>query len=319
MSLTTQEARCVEAACRFLDGSRGGTWEPRTGPTLDEQYPNESSPEIVVTNGSTTAAIEVKRLTGDGEWNDYRKYFASLQRSLAPTSGGHWTLELPDEFHLPMEESTRRLVQRQIEQLSVSMRTGDEGEVKVPRHALMSRTSEAGRSSIICLHTGSNLPLFAEAEERISGQFMLVDTDGLEHSFVTEEAKAAFVEELVRACEQREREEQVTASWEEEWKLCRRGDGDGRVDPIIVTAAREIWKANVEAVDLVLDSALKKFRSRRWTDYHIVVLDRVGIMLEPQYLVQGVAQYDDETLSVVDIVLIVDDQSAVEAWRRVQD
>ena len=61
--LSDQETHCVQLTCEYLSSSVGGSWKVQSYP--DELYPAEPTPEVIVTNGSVTAAIEVKRLTGD--------------------------------------------------------------------------------------------------------------------------------------------------------------------------------------------------------------------------------------------------------------
>lgn len=63
MPLSEQELRCVELACRWLHETYGGEWSVTDN--LDDLHPSAPSPEVIVGNGESSAAIEVKRLTGD--------------------------------------------------------------------------------------------------------------------------------------------------------------------------------------------------------------------------------------------------------------
>ena len=69
MSLSEQEKRCVEYTCQFLSSTLGGCWNVER--YLDGLNPTEPTPEVVVTNGKITAAIEVKRMIGDSVYQEY--------------------------------------------------------------------------------------------------------------------------------------------------------------------------------------------------------------------------------------------------------
>ena len=62
MALSEQEARCVEFALNFLSEHYGGCWTIEQ--YLDDLHPSEPTPEVIVSNGEKTAAVEVKRLRG---------------------------------------------------------------------------------------------------------------------------------------------------------------------------------------------------------------------------------------------------------------
>ena len=113
MPLSEQERRCVELTCQYLNGTRGGRWKIDDGPTLDEQYPSQPSPEVLVHNESMTAAIEVKYLTGDSMLNEYRESIFSLRRFLVPPCGGHYTLDPCIDFRLPIRDPRFRKHLRQ--------------------------------------------------------------------------------------------------------------------------------------------------------------------------------------------------------------
>lgn len=315
MPLTKQEARCIDLGCAFISGQFGGDWKPQSGPTLDELYPSKRSPEIIATDGQRTAAIEVKRLTGDSEWNDYRAYRRSLQRSLAPVGGGHYDLVPSIDFRLPMAPPMRRSIKRQIAALAESMRPGDSAAVMIPREAVISQSRDWGDGFFFCCHTSTGQDLAQAVSERIEGAFMLVDEGQREHEFVTDEGFRAAVDALVDACARRLHDGTATAQWQEEWALHRGEDGEGQVDLVVVTNARDVWAANAEAVDLVLDDALRKFTEQRWADLHVVVLDCDGIVLEPDLVIGAVRAYEAEVLETVDLILLADGNQILEAWR----
>ena len=90
MPLTHQESRCIELASEHLGTLYGGSWRVMDGPPLDDLHPSEPTPEVIVGNGRTTAAIEVKRLTGDSVFQAYKESVLSLHRSLVPSCGGYY-------------------------------------------------------------------------------------------------------------------------------------------------------------------------------------------------------------------------------------
>jgi len=90
MPITAQEARCIDLACSHLAMISSGAWHTMNGPSLDDLYPSEPTPEVIVTNDRATAAIEVKRLTGDSVFQAYLESLFSLRRSLVPSCGGYY-------------------------------------------------------------------------------------------------------------------------------------------------------------------------------------------------------------------------------------
>lgn len=89
MSLHAQESRCIQFACAHLGDLFGGIW--RETRELDEANPSAASPEVEISNGTATAAIEVKRLTV-AELEQYGTWKPSLERYLAPACRGQFAL-----------------------------------------------------------------------------------------------------------------------------------------------------------------------------------------------------------------------------------
>lgn len=319
LTLTKQEARCVFAACGYLADRFGGAWEIVPGPTLDEQFPETPSPEVIVSNGEATAAVEVKGLHGDSEYLAYSESLTSLARSLAPPGGGHFVLNPAPGVFLPLDLRTRRVLRREIERVAPALGPGDQGVVRIPRSGTISVGRETGAAIATCMHNSAG-GLLAQIESAMgAGSLLLVDEapdhrDLVEHSFITEEARSSFVESVLRAWRKRLAEGSAEAEWFEEWQLFRGEDGEGSVDVIATTRARNVSGANQEAVDLVLDSAVRKFEQRRWADHHLVVFDRLGIMLSEEYLLDALASYSADDFANVEIILITDGESVVEAW-----
>jgi hypothetical protein len=142
--LTDQEQRCVDLTCSYLNGDRGGTWKIKDGDTLDDLHPSVASPEVIVTNGSETAAIEVKRITGDSSWDAYWQSFLSIRRRLVPSCGGSYLLNPFLDFRYPLESDLMRVVKAEIERVAPSLSPGDSSAIRIPRSAVISLISAEG-------------------------------------------------------------------------------------------------------------------------------------------------------------------------------
>ena len=316
--LSDQEARCVEVTCKYLSSTNGGSWTRDSYP--DELYPGESTPEVIATNGSVTAAIEVKRLTGDSIYQAYVESLLSNQRFLVPSCGGYYTLNPPIDFRLPMDINLRRHVKREIERLALTLRPGGAGAVRVPREGRISLVSESGPPNIFCTHGGPHSEVMQPLLARIDGKFMLVD-EGLEHSFFSDEGRSAFYDAVAAACERRLKGDASPFGWYEEWELTRledekgdEGDKDG-VWIIAVTEARDMKESVAECVYAMLKNALRKFAERRWADLHVVVLDRLTYAPE-RFVAEAMAALEPDEVRDVNFVLLVDGDSVVQCYTR---
>lgn len=313
MPLTEQEARCVELTCSYLGMLYGGTWPLPDGPSLDDLYPLEPTPEVIVGNGELTAAIEVKRLTGDSIFQAYEESILSLRRSLVPSCGGYYRLVPPVDFRLPMDLTLRRQAKKEIERGAPALAVGESGPVHIPREGRIALISESGPAHIHCYHAhGGNLlrPLL----DRIRGQFFLVD-EGLEHSFVTDEGREAFYGAVARACQVRLEGNLAPVMWYEEWELTRgeNEDGEDAVHIIAVTEARDMYSSVAESVYTMLEKGQRKFASKRWADRHVLVFE--SSVLAPRHLVTDVVgSLEPEELEGVDLLLLVDDGEVVQCY-----
>jgi len=317
MPLTDQEKTCVDKACAFLAATVGGTWGIESYPT--ELFPQEKTPEVVVTNGTRTAAIEVKRLTGDVESREYRESLISNEKYLAPPCGGYYSLEPPVDFRLPLPSHLRRHLKKQIAQVAPILKPEEAGFVLVPRQGHISLASENEPSMIHCLHSTQYGELLSPVVCRIKGRYMLVD-EGWEHSFFTDVGRKAFQNAVVDACERRLKNgDSSPFTWQEEWRLTRGKDaetpedeGDG-VWIITVTTAREVWGSVQECVDAVLDSALSKFSSKQWGDVQIIILES-STYAPVDMVVHAVNSAEPGDLTRVDYVLLVDSGKLIRCY-----
>jgi hypothetical protein len=316
MPLSDQESRCVELTCGYLSSTIGGSWTVESYP--DELYPAEPTPEVIVTNGSLSAAVEVKQLTGDLISQEYLESLLSNEKFLVPSCGGYYILNPPVDFRLPMATKLRRHIKREIERLAPTLRPGEAGAVRVPRDGHISLISESGPPYVCCNHGGPFSELLRPLQERVNGKFMLVD-EGLEHSFVTDEGRIAFYDAVVAACERRLKGDASPFSWCEEWELKRTEDseegGDDEDGVWIFTApeARKIRESVAECVYAVLTNALRKFAVKRWADLHVLVLEE-SIHPREQSVTEVVAALEPDDIRDVDLVLLVAGSRVVQCY-----
>lgn len=315
MALSDQESRCVELTCGYLSSTVGGSWTVESYP--DELYPTEPTPEVIVTNGTVTAAIEVKRLTGDAISQAYTESLLSNERHLTPSCGGYYVLYPPIDFRLPMDVKTRKRVKLEIERLASTLQPGTTGAVRVPRQGHIALASESGPPYICCTHHMAFPDIMKPLLGRIAGKFMLVD-EGLEHSFVTDEGRAAFLDAVVAACQRRLKGDASRFSWYEEWEI-KRIDGGQKEDDhkdgvwiMAVTEARPVRESVAECVYHVLENAMKKF-AKRWAKLQLLVLEK-SIFAHEQLVNEVVSNLQLDNLQNVDFILIVDEDEVVQCY-----
>lgn len=305
MPPSEQESRCIEHACDFLTSAIGGHWIVEH--YLDDLNGVEPTPEVVVTNGTITAAIEVKRMVGDWEQQAYRQSLFSNERYLVPSCGGYYQLDPPIDLRLPMDDTLRKQVKREIERVAPTLQPNEKGVLRIPRSGHISLISERKPPIIFCSHSGYN-DLFRPLIERLEGQFMLVD-EGLQHSFFTEEGKEAFYDTVASACRRRLTGDASTFSWNEEWQLARLEDDEENKDDkdgvwiLACTDARSVTESIEEDLKHVLSKALPKF-VRRWAQLHVLVLEE-NIDTHTDFIQGTVTGLGPTQLPNVDYVLLV--------------
>ena len=159
MPLSEQETRCVECACEFLSSSFGGRWNIESYP--DELYPTEPTPEVVITNGEMTAAIEVKEMAGGSAQQEYRESLYSNEKYLSPPCGGYYILIPPVDLRLRMNDTLREQVKSEIARVAPTLQPEETGVIRIPRSGHISLISERNPPVIMCSHgLGSNSDLF---------------------------------------------------------------------------------------------------------------------------------------------------------------
>lgn len=311
MPLSEQEQRCVAFACHYLEEHYGGSWSIKEN--LDDLKLSEPTPEVIVSNGEKTAAVEVKRLTGDSTYQDYIAYLRNNERFLVPSCGGSYYLCPAVDFRLPMPTDLRRLVKREIERVAPTLSPGQKGAIRIPRQGHLSLIAESGPPFISCLHGGPYSKLMSRLREKVTGKFMLVD-EGLEHSFITQECKDAFEEAVVAACKRRLEGNIGPFNWYEEWELARIDNegGENGVWIIATTDARSMQESVEQCVHAVLNNAMRKFRGKHWADLNIIVLE-TSLLSPASLAAQAVENFMPEDRALINHFLIAEGEDVNEA------
>lgn len=315
MPLSKQETHCIELACEYLSSKFGGSWTVES--LLDELYDEEPTPEVIVSNEKNTAAIEVKRLTGDSVSQDYIKYHQYCQSHLVPSCGGYYTLTPHIDFHLPMDVKLLKHVKREIERVAPTLSAEQSGAIKIMRSGHISLACKSGSPMIYCLHGGPLSELLSPIQEQISGRFMLVD-EGWEHSFVTQECRLAFQNAVVEACKKRLDGDATPFNWYEEWELERLpGGSNGEDDAGVVqiwtcTPARDVRESVAECIYMVLTNALRKFK-KRWADYHVLVLERLTYAPD-QFMSEAIEALEADEIRDLDYILLIDSDDTIQCY-----
>lgn len=284
---------------------------------LDELCDNEPTPEVIVSNEKGTAAIEVKRLTGDLVSQEYTRYHQYCQSFLVPSCGGYYTLTPPNDFHLPMDIKLLKHVKREIEHVAPTLRARQGGAIRIMRSGRISLAGKSSPPMIYCWHGGPLSDLLSPIQEQISGRFMLVD-EGWEHSFVTQECRLAFQRAVVEACKRRLCGDTTPFSWYEEWELKRLPDGsNGENDEGVVqiwtcTPARAVRESVAECVYMVLTNALRKFK-KRWADYHVLVLERLTYAPD-QFVSEAIKALEADEIRDLDYIVLVGNDDIIQCY-----
>ena len=319
MLLTSQERRCIDLALPVLADLYGGMWAPPDGSTLAKLFPHEKTPKCLVTNGLIRAAIEVKRLTGDEVERAYKEALKSLSRALDPECDGFYVLGPAVPFKVPVDRPLLRHLRREVRKVAPKLARGQTDGVRVPREAWVSLDWAHGPGRVHCCHNYSE-HLFDGLASRIAGSFMLVDQQLPDHNFVTAKARADFRSELVAACYRRTHGGSHHFEWYEEIPLLRcdvEGDDERGLDVLAVTEARHVGTAVAEALDYVLEQALKKFqrpRGERWAERHVIVLDKETPSCDAARVKQALSWYSPDELRDIDLILLSDGNDVAIVW-----
>ena len=317
MPLRSQERHCIDLALGPLGHLYGGTWRVTDGPTLDDLHKSQASPECLVTNGLINAAVEVKTLSGDDVERAYKEALKSLPRALDPGCDGFYVLGPAIAFRVPVDQPLLRHLRKEVRRVAQKLARGETGGVRLPRKAWVALDWAHGPGRVHCCHNYSE-HLFEGVGSRITGSFMLVDQHLPDHNFVTAEALAGFHAELVAACYRRTHDGSNHFEWYEEIPLLRcdeEGDDERGLDVLAVTEARHVGAAVAEALDYLLEKALKKFK-RRWAERHVIVFDKATGSCNAERVRQALSWYTPDELSDVDLILLTDNGNVAVVWKR---
>ena len=113
MPLSEQEQRCVGLTRSYLEEHYGGSWSIQQ--YLDDLNLSEPTPEMVLSSGEKTAAVEVKHPTGDSTYQEHISSPLPNEKLLVPSCGDSYYLCPPVDSRLPMPAKLRRVVKREIE------------------------------------------------------------------------------------------------------------------------------------------------------------------------------------------------------------
>jgi hypothetical protein len=311
MALTDQEVHCIERACVALASLEGGAWRMVDGPALEDTVRDRPVPEVLVTNGTRTAAIEVKRLAGDDVFQAYREALVSLEKSLAPPSGGYFRLYPNLGFRLPMEQKLRKRIKAEVARLAIGMKPEETRFIKMPRQAVVIRNRPDGNHVWCCHHSINDL--LQGIGQRVQGTYFLSDLACPEHKFETDNAKADFCAGMISACAIAEGVGSATADWYDEWALNFMDPDENGVWVASATVGRDVRTAVEQCVDDMIQRGLGKFQER-WGDLHVLVLERFEAMMTTDRVRSVIQLYEAEDLKALDLMLMVEDGNVSQVW-----
>jgi hypothetical protein len=316
MPLSPDEQRCVLGACRLLARLRGGSWAIVEGATLDDLHPDSKSPEVLVSNGTLSAAIEVTELRGGSVWNEHGVSWRTLQSVLRPRREGHFLLVPSDDFRLPISKAFVRQLKQQIEVAAQSLH--DEGAVavvRVPRSAEVSLANPTLPGYVFCCHHSMPEVLHA-ASSQITGAYMLVDCDQWEHTFQTDIGRSQAAQRIANACNRRLDGEITTAEWDEEWALHLMDVNGSGVEILCATAAVSVPGMVAEDVSRAMAAKHRKFAGQRWADLHVLVMDARFSLTSTDYAALALSHVPDEQLSQLDVIALAHGDDIEIVWEK---
>ncbi len=270
MPPSDQERRCADAICGSLNEATHQAWT--VARWLDDEYPNESSPDVQLTDGNETIAIEIKRLTDGRIFHRHDRHVQSLHRRLAPDRDRSYFLILAPTARLPFPGAWLPRIKKAIADSASGLQVGEEIVIRLPRHSKLKYYFDSEPRVVECQHADDGRVHMVSPEA--AGYFGLEDSDEPGHQFLSEELRAAFERELGRACDASMRDGQADVNWQEEWTLRRLPDPPAGSGGVHVQAATAdfLESAAIESVTTAIDDAKKKFVSMRWADRAAVAL-----------------------------------------------
>jgi hypothetical protein len=314
VALSQAEQRCLHRTCRWLSDELGGDWRLEDGPVLedDPRYQGVSRPEARITDGARTAAVEVKALTGDLQFQRYGESLMSLKRTLRPSCGGYFFLCPWVDLRLPLGRQRIKELKREIERAAPGMTVGESRPIRVSRDAEVRIIDHNRDGPIYCSHAE---PAFRRLQGQLHGAYWLIDDDQNEHRFVTDEARSDLIRSFsaaVRSNPLPRPGTTVPLHWYEEWEL-KRMEGSGLEDGVWITAvtdAADVPASTAEILGRMLEAGLDKFH-RRWADFHVLALDKRWPLIGPEDVQFALGDFEPTELGTVNFVLLVEGDQVV--------
>ena len=220
MAPSDQEIRCASTLCGYLCESTGHRWAIKCW--LDEQYPNEKSPDVLLSDGRKSMAVEIKQLTDGPTFHQYRLEQHSLYSRLSPDRGRSYHLRpvLVGRTGLPGSWVPR--VKNAIAEQAPQLQVGEKLALRIPRHSPLKNCGESNPGFVSCFHgTGREL---RKVLSDTTGFFQLQDGCEPGHQFLTDETRTEFERGLARACIASKQRGSIEFRWHEEWWLHRLRD-----------------------------------------------------------------------------------------------
>ena len=306
MPLSDQESRCAALICQHLDSTRAGDW--RVAKSLDDEHPSEPSPDALLTNGMDEIAVEIKRLT-DGDLLDSRRVAElSLQRSLAPKTGGAFLLHPSRGTAFPFTRETAQHLKDVVPEIASELAVGQSVGVPVERHAVVKCIDNDSGSFVSCSHVQTGA-VVRSLRGDVEGTYYLDDAGQPEHQFVTEERRAAFQGALREVCDDAAPGSPAEFEWEEAWELVKlreTEEGQGIVS-IFGVAIADPEVAAVEAVGKAITAARGAFSARDWEPVPAAALQsgEIGWVLARDDLERALSALTRSDADPLEIVFLV--------------
>ena len=270
MPSSEQERQCVQAICHHLKRTLGVDWE--VDRWLDDEYPDQRSPDVLLTDGSNNIAIEIKRLTDGDTFQEYEEAQQSLYKGLAPDRGRSFALVPPPSIRLPLTRALVRKLRARVAAAASGLDIGETATVSVPRQATVRYFPRSDGGIIHCSHARSDE--FLAVSREVSGAYFVEEDDGPDHQFLSEESRTQFRQILIKACLRSQQVGHAQMKWCEDWALQRGQDpieGEGGVH-VIAATADFLESAAIRSVEKAVCAAKKKFGAAEWAGRTAVAL-----------------------------------------------
>ncbi len=306
MPSSRHERQCIQAICQHLQRTLGDGWE--VDRWLDDEYPNQRSPDVLLTDGSNSIAIEIKRLTDGDTFHEYEEALQSLYQGLAPDRDRNFTLLPPPSIRLPLGRALVRKLRPRVAAAASGLDADETATVSVPRQATVRYYPRSDGGFIHCSHARSDE--FLAVSPEVSGAYFVEEDDGPDHQFLSDESRAQFRQILIRACARSQQRGHAQMQWCEDWELQRGQDsteGKGGVH-VVAATADFVESAAKRSVEKAVCSAKTKFGAVEWAGRTALALHagEQQHKLSPSLLEAAIDRLRPSDLQPIDSVFFVD-------------